>query len=239
MLDALHAVELLVLNNLPSCLSQLPSYLNQLPNCLNQLLSCLSQLPNCLNQLPSYLNQPPNCLNQLPSYLNQVPSSLNLPESVGIVVNYSLLLDMFDALHVVVPLPRDPNQPGTVSIAVHHLLLQRRDMLDALHAVIVVPNPRPYQVPFMLFPSCQSVPFLLLFLPDRISRNAIVAAFRYHLATISPAVWNAEIAEGTCPPDLRHWLLGHVLPNGLPVNFDLVAWMWSATTVVPFIGELR
>jgi hypothetical protein len=165
-LDALHAVELLVLRNLP------------------------------------------NCLNQLPSYLNQVPSCLNLPERVGIVVHYSLLLDMFGALHVVVPLLRDPNQVpshlGTVTIAVHHLLLQRRHMLDALHAVVVVVyNLRPNQVPFMLFPSCQSVP-VLPFLPHRVSHNVIVAAFRCHLTTISPAVWNAEIAEGTCLPDLCH-----------------------------------
>ena len=125
---------------------------------------------------------------------------------------------------------------GTVVIAVNHL--PTLDMLDALHAV-VVPNISPNQVPFMLFPSCQSVPFLLLFLHHKVSPNVILAVFRCHLATISPAVWNAEIAEGTCPPDLRHWLLGHVLPNGLPVNFDLVAWMWSATTVAPFIGELR
>src|ERR1700722_9917729 len=92
----------------------------------------LNQVPSCLNQLPNSLNQLPSHLNQLPSYLNQVPSSLNLPESVEIVVHYSLLLDMFDALHVVVPLLRDPNQVpsrlGTVTNAVHHLLLQRRDM---------------------------------------------------------------------------------------------------------------
>jgi hypothetical protein len=225
MLDAPHVVVLDVsrnLNQVPSCLNQLPSYLNQLPNCLNQL---------------------PNCLNQLPSYLNQVPSSLNLPESVRIVVSYSLLLDMFDALHVVVPLPRDPNQvpsrldlPGTVLIAVHHLLLHQRDMHDALHAVVFVPNLSPNQVPFMLFPSCQSVPFLL-FLPHRVSPNVILAAFRCRLATISPAVWNAEIAEGTCRTDLRHWLLGHVKPNGVPSN--LAAWTSSVPTVAPFIGMLR
>ena len=235
MLDAPHVVVLDVRN-----LNQVPSCLNQLPNSLNQLPSHLNQLPNCLNQLPSYLNQLPNYLNQLPSYLNQVPSSLNLPESVEIVVHYSLLLDMFDALHVVVPLLRDPNQVpsrlGTVTNAVHHLLLQRRDMLDALHAV-VVPNISPNQVPFMLFPSCQSVPFLLLFLHHKVSPNVILAAFRCHLATISPAVWNAEIAEGTCRTDLRHWLLGHVGPNGVPSN--LAAWTSSVPTVAPFIGMPR
>jgi hypothetical protein len=87
MLDALHAVELLVLKNLPNC---------------------LNQLPNCRNQLPSYLNQ-------LPSYLSQLPSCLNLPGSVGIVVDYSLLLDMFDALHVVVPRLNLPGNVGIVS----------------------------------------------------------------------------------------------------------------------------
>src|ERR1700722_15601679 len=140
MLDAPHVVVLDVWNfkQVPSCLNKLPTSLNQLPSHLNQLPNSLNQLPSYLNQLPNYLNQLPNCLNQLPSYLNQVPSSLNLPESVEIVVHYSLLLDMFDALHVVVPLLRDPNQVpsrlGTVTNAVHHLLLQRRDMLDALHA---------------------------------------------------------------------------------------------------------
>ena len=162
----------------------------------------LNQLPSCLNQLPSYPNQLPNYLNQQPSYPNRLPGRLNLPGSVGIVVNYSLLLDM----------------------------------LDALHAVVFVPNLSPNQLPFMLFPSCQSVP-VLPFLPHRVSHNVIVAAFRCHLATISPAVWNAEIVEGTCLPDLRHWLLGHVLRNG--VNSSLVAWTWSAATVAPFIGELR
>jgi len=166
--------------------------------------------------------------NQLPSYLNQLPGCLNLPGSVGIVVNYSLLLDMFDARHVVVPSGLD--LPGTVPIAVSHLLLQRRHILDALHAVFV-PNL------IMLFPSCQSVPFLLLFLPHRVSPNVILAAFRCRLATISPAVWNAEIAEGTCRTDLRHWLLGHVKPNGVPSN--LAAWTSSVPTVAPFIGMLR
>src|SRR5882762_547773 len=95
--------------------------------------------------------------NQLPSYLNQLPGCLNLPGSVGIVVNYSLLLDMFDARHVVVPSGLD--LPGTVPIAVNHLL-QRTHILDALHVVAFVPNLSPNQVPFMLFPSCQSVPAL-------------------------------------------------------------------------------
>jgi len=160
---------------------------------------------NNLNQAPSCLNQLPSCLNQLPNCLNQLPSHLNR-------------------------LPSRLDLPGTVPIAVSHLLLQRRHILDALHAV-VVPNL------IMLFPSCQSVPFLLLFLPHRVSPNVILAAFRCRLATISPAVWNAEIAEGTCRTDLRHWLLGHVKPNGVPSN--LAAWTSSVPTVAPFIGMRR
>jgi hypothetical protein len=169
------------------------------------VLNNLNQAPSCLNQLPSCLNPLPSFLNQLPNCLNQLPSHLNR-------------------------LPSGLDLPGTVPIAVSHLLLQRRHILDALHAVVFVPNL------FMLFPLCQSVPFLL-FLPHRVSPNVILAAFRCRLATISPAVWNVEIAEGTCRTDLRHWLLGHVKPNGVPSN--LAAWTSSVPTVAPFIGMLR
>ena len=175
---------------------------------LNQVPSCLNQLPNSLNQLPSSLNQLPSYLNQLPNCLNQLPSYLN-------------------------QLPSCLNLPGSVRVVVNCSLLL--DMLDAQHAVVVVPNLSPKQLPLKLFPSCQ-VP-VMLFLPHRVSPNVILAAFRCHLATISPAVWNAEIAEGTCRTDLRHWLLGHVKPNGAPSN--LAAWTSSVPTVVPFIGTLR
>ena len=150
------------------------------------MLDVLHAVELVLN-LPRNLNQLPSCLNQLPNCLNQLPSHLNR-------------------------LPSRLDLPGTVPIAVSHLLLQRRHILDALHAVVFVPNL------FMLFPLCQSVPFLL-FLPHRVSPNVILAAFRCRLATISPAVWNAEIAEGTCPP-LASWTRG---ANGVPSNLATVA----------------
>ena len=251
MLDALHVVVVLDIRDLnpPYLNLHLPhlnlphlslpslnlSHLNLLrPRNLNQV-PCSLDLPGCVviavNRLPTF-----DMLNALHAVLLILPRNLNLLGSVRVVVNCSLLLDMLDALHVVGnpnQVPSRLNLPGSVRVVVNCSLLL--DMLDALHAVVVVPNLSPKQLPFKLFPSCQ-VP-VMLFLPHRVSPNVILAAFRCRLATISPAVWNAGIAEGTCRTDLRHWLLGHVKPNGAPSN--LAAWTSSVPTVVPFIGTLR
>jgi hypothetical protein len=95
----------------PRNLIQLPDSLG-LPGCVGtavnhlrlqrrDMLDALHAVVPVLNR-PRNLNQVPSCLNQLPGCLNQVPSCLNPPGSVEVVVNYSLLLDMFDALRVVV-----------------------------------------------------------------------------------------------------------------------------------------
>jgi hypothetical protein len=173
--------------------------------------------PRNLN-LPSpnlpYPNLPSLNLPNLPRPRNliQPPDSLGLPGCVWIAVNHLRLQqrDMLDALHAVVPelnRPRNLNQvpSGRVRIVVNYSLLL--DMLDALHVVVfVVPSLSLDQPPML----CQSVPFLP-FLP--------------------------QIVEGTCRTDLRHWLLGHVEPNGVPSN--LAAWTSSVPTVAPFIGMPR
>jgi hypothetical protein len=117
---------------------------------------------------------------------------------------------MFDALRAVVIVVLNL-LPGSVTNAVYRFLLLRRDILDALDVGSVV-----------------------LFLIRRIPHNVIHAISRYRLATISPAVWNAEIDRERCRTDLHHWLPGQVLIDGVPSN--LAAWTSSVPTVAPFIG---
>ena len=85
----------------PRNLIQPPDSLD-LPGCVgiavNHLRLQQRDMLDALHAVVLELNRPRN-LNQVPSCLNQLPSCLNPPGRVGIVVNYSLLLDMFDALH--------------------------------------------------------------------------------------------------------------------------------------------